>query len=174
MLIGRLFKHPLPQLLCVCVCVCILSVSLCITQDPALPEPLTLAQHPRTKSTSLFVYKRCCHDNCSTFDPHPHQTSVFRTCCVSVAPARCPGNAHTHTFQGRFKDSERLWNPSDPSMQSDRRARETLKASLFCHTHTYTHRLTHSLGSFSLFSILVVPLNVPVFTIVVQGLVACE
>ena len=115
MLIGRLFKHPLPQPLCVCVCVCacvhvfyILSVTRCIISAPELPEPLMLAQDPRTKkSTGLFVCKGFCHDNCPTFDPHLHLTSVLRTCCVSVAPAPLPWKgACTHTcthFRGSLR-----------------------------------------------------------------------
>ena len=56
---------------------------------------------------------------------------------------RCLGNAHTHIlFQGRSKDSERLWNPSDPSMQSDACRRDTqgqlVLSCLFTHTHTHT------------------------------------
>lgn len=92
---------------------------------------------------SLFACKMCCHDNRVTFDPYLHQTSVFRTCCVSVAPAGYLGNSHIHKyFRGQCKDSERLWNPSDPTMQSDQHARETLKGSLFCHDYLHTHLQT--------------------------------
>lgn len=43
-----------------------------------------------------------------------------------------------HTFQGQSEDRERPWNPSDPSMQPDQHATETLRGSLSCHDDLHT------------------------------------
>lgn len=137
---------------------------------------------------SLFIYKSkkyqfvCVQDVLpwqlpNLWPPPPSNISnphLLRFCCASPLPWK---RTHTHIFQGRRKDSERLWNPSDPSMQSNQHARETLNGSLFCHDclHTQIHTLTDCLGSVSLFSVLAVSLEYCcIDSICTSSTVVCE
>lgn len=79
----------------------------------------------------------------STFDPQLSlNISVLHLLGFSGASRLPWKRSHAYIFQGRSEDSERLCNPSDPSMQFDQRARETFKDSLFCRDHLYARSHT--------------------------------
>ena len=114
MLIGCLFKHPLPQPLCVCMrtraCVFyILSVSLCIVSAPKLPEPLMLAPDPRTKKKYRFV----CVQGLMPWQlpnlwPTPPSnisvTHLLHFCGASPVALERHTHTHTHThFRGGLR-----------------------------------------------------------------------
>lgn len=94
MLIGRLFnilfysacKHA-------SLCVCPFTMHHISFRASQTFHSLSKSQEQKK---GLFVFRS--FDNIPTFDPHLCQTSAFRTCCVSVAPACCLGNTHIHTY----------------------------------------------------------------------------
>lgn len=136
LLIGCLFKHSV--LLCASASV-FFSLSPCITSELS-----QLWFSPRSEKQNICLCKRSVAMTTPqplTPPSHLRWTLVFNTCCVSVVPARCLGNAkHRGVSVRQLEDCAWLWNFSDGSTMS---AMHSRTARLF-----FSYTLAEALFSF--------------------------